>query len=826
MPKSIVVIVCLSLTNLIAQDTKSPLRVHTPSYFIDIGNPAGNKVDRGSSNTVAVTRLSGASFEFRRDGFDIHPPINKTMAEKNLKDKVVSLGFVGQLHGKDNQAVKLSHPEGSINYFIGEPSRWKTDLPAYKQLTYAQVWRDIDFEFLGFLDRLEYRVVVGPGGDPSDIFVATHGKSHQVVNRALQVEYDTGVLSFGAPIAYQTIDGTRVAVDIEYTFSNLGFSFEIAPYSPDHALVIDPVIAWSGFFGGSDSDTSKSIATDVSGNVYFAGNTSSSDFNVNGYDVTANGFSDIFVTKLDPTATNLIYSTYLGGTSSDQLGEMVLDTSGNVYLVGTSSSSSYPVTTGAYDLTYNGGDHDIFVTKLDASGSSLGFSTYVGGSLSDWGLGLALNDRASGMYVVGYSESVNFPTTAGAFDQTHNGDDDVVVFRLSSSGASLTSSTYIGGSLNDQGHAIYVDAPDIIVGGWTSSANFPTSPGAYATMAYGNVRDGFVLRMESLSALEASTYVYSEVTDVKRAPDQTIYAVGVTADGQFPTTVGAYDRSHNGADDMFVVGFGYDCDTFLYGTFVGGTGVEHSDVKLALDEDGDVYIGGGTFSTDFPVTANAIDPTANGLGDGVVVKLAADGSSLDFSSYIGGTAAERLYSIALNDCGDVYVTGRTRSADFPATFGSYNADWDPFVALIELTYKANLAPKIQARGLNDPVFTLETTGAAGPLTINWSAMPATPLTVGAQQVTMTPPPSVTTALEASVLDTDSGDTLVPNALLLVSQNPLFFDYNVDGCNNLIDLWMLFDDWHLPFPNDPDGSGVIDIKDFLYINLDDSLLFCP
>jgi hypothetical protein len=307
----------------------------------------------------------------------------------------------------------------------------------------------------------------------------------------------------------------------------------------------------------------------------------------------------------------LVYSTYLGGdTDSDGGEDIAVDASGSAYVAGDTFSSDFPTTDGAFDPTFNGGIVDAFVTKLNASGSALAYSTFLGGTSQDEGQGIGVQQGRA--YVTGNTQSTDFPTTPGSFDRTQNGSEDAYVTKLNASGSALDYSTLWGGAEQESGEGIAVD------------------------------RRG-------------------------RA-----YVTGLTDSTDFPTTRGAFDRTFNGGGrDAFVTKLNATGSRLVYSTFLGGTSGEGDDYGIAV-RFGRAYVTGSTDSTDFPTTRGAFDRTQNGNTDVFVTKLNAAGSALTYSTFLGGTSFDRGIDIALDAKGRAYVTGDTGSANYPTTQGAFD----------------------------------------------------------------------------------------------------------------------------------------------------------
>ncbi len=355
-------------------------------------------------------------------------------------------------------------------------------------------------------------------------------------------------------------------------------------------------LIYSTFIGGSSLDLGDSIALDTSGNVYLTGNTNSSTFptTAGAFDTTYNGGGDVFVTKLNVNGSALLYSTFIGGSSSDSGDSIALDTSGNVYLTGSTASSTFPTTAGAFDTTYNGGSSDVFVTKLNTTGSALVYSSFIGGAVDEYGLSIVV-DTSGDVYLTGSTESPTFPTTTGAFDTTYNGGtSDVFVTKLNTTGSALVYSTFIGGTTLETSNSIVVDLS-------------------------GNV-----------------------------------FLAGATFSSDYPTITPAFDTTHNGSSDVFVTKLNTTGSDLLYSTFIGGTGSDQSRA-IVVDPSGNIYLTGFTTSTDYSTTAEVFQPQHNGSTDAFISKLgdfSISGRSVDTS---GNPLANTAIAFS-NDCDEFMLS--------------------------------------------------------------------------------------------------------------------------------------------------------------------------
>ena len=629
----------------------------------------------------------------------------------------ISLQFLG---GNPRAVLGDERAPGEVNYFRGnDPARWRTALPRYEQIVSRELWPGVDLRLREQAGTLKYEFRVRPGARIADIGLAYRGSDGLALDNtgALLIKTDMGVLRDSAPVAYQTIAGVRVPVESRYVLNaDKGrYGFAVGSYQPDRELVIDPGVEYSTFLGGASHEFATGIAVDAAGNAYVVGTTQSPDFPTRPGSFrrtgATNNFSDVFVSKLNATGTALVYSTFIGGTNFDFGRRIAIDAAGNAYVTGQTKSSNFPTTGGAFDRTFNiancprcGIDqYDTFVTKLNAAGSALVYSTFLGGTDIDDARGIAV-DGAGSAYVIGETVSRDFPTTASAFDRVHNGAYDVFVTRLNAAGSALVYSTFLGGVQVDDGERVAVDAAgNAYAMGFTSSADFPTTAGAFDTTANGAF-DVFVTKLNPTgSALLYSTFLGGEGFDsgggLTVDAAGSAYVSGGTGSIDFPTTPGAFNTVPDGSD-AFVTKLNAAGSALAYSAVFGGTASEGAS-GIALDGAGNAWVTGGTSSADFPVTAGAADSSFNGTADAFVSKLSANGSALVYSTYLGGTLSESGNDVALDSAGDVYVAGHTYSMDFPATTGAFdtifNGDpsifWgDAFVTKIAIDSDSSTPP--------------------------------------------------------------------------------------------------------------------------------------
>jgi hypothetical protein len=624
----------------------------------------------------------------------IEPSRSSPQEQGPSRGVLLRLGFEGANRVTPQGRDPLPFP---TNFFIGnDPARWKTNVRSYREVVYEGLYDGVDLAYRATDRGAKYDFIVAPGTDVGVIKMSYEGADgiEMDADGSLLVHTTAGDVGDSSPIAYQGNDDVQCSF---VSLSLLSYGFVCDGADRSRELVIDPLL-YSTYLGGSNGgDYGDSIAIDSAGNAYVVGKTSSTDLPVTSgaFNTTySGGFNDVFVAKLDSSGGSLLYLTYLGGAGDDRGDSIALDSAGNAYVTGFTRSADFPVTSGAFDTTYNGLD-DAFVAKLDSTGSSLLYSTYLGGGTDDPGESIAV-DSAGNAYVTGLTDSTDFPVTSGAFDTTYNGSQDAFVAKLDSTGSSLIYATYLGGGSYDEGFSIAVNsAGNAYVTGYTISTDFPVTSGAFNTTG-GGQENVFVAKLDSTGgSLLYSTYLggagpeYGQSIVIDSAGNA--YVSGRTRSADFPVTSGAFDTAYDASWDVFVAKLDSTGSSLLYSTYLGGglpVGSGDYGESIAIDSVGNAYVTGFTDSEDFPVTSNAFDMTLNGNSDAFVAKLDSSGSSLLYSTYLGGDEDDRAYSIATDSAGKVYLTGYTASTDFPVTSSAfnttYNGWYDAFVVKMEL----------------------------------------------------------------------------------------------------------------------------------------------
>jgi len=550
--------------------------------------------------------------------------------------------------------------------------------------SYRDLYPGIDLTYYGREGQLEYDFVVRPGADLRRILVGFSGAEKLEVDAQGDLLLRTGpdVIRQRKPIAYQEVNGTRREIPVSYVLKGAHrVAFKVAAHDSGRPLIIDPALFYSTYLGGSIRDGGQGIAVDSAGNAYVTGLSNSPDFPTatGAFQGTLAGSFDAFVTKINPVGSApLVYSTYLGGSGDDYGLGIAVDAAGNASLTGFTNSPNFPTTPAAIQSA-PGGSADAFVTKLNSSGSALIYSTYLGGSGYDVGQGIALDSLGSA-YVTGVTSSADFPTSVAAFQIALAGSFDAFVTKLNLAGsAPLVYSTYLGGDSDDRGYAVAVDSSgSAYVTGYTTSTNYPTTPGAFQT-TYAGGADVFVAKLNPAGStpLLYSTYLGGTGQDIGQAiavnASGNAFVTGKTS-GSFPTTASAFQSTFGGGgSDVFATRLNPSGSApLVYSTYLGGSG-DDAGYGIALDGSDDAYLTGYTNSPNFPTTAGVFQTTfGGGRFDGFVTKLNPAGSApLVYSTYLGGSGEDAAQGIAVDALLNAYVTGFTGSTNFPTTSGAF-----------------------------------------------------------------------------------------------------------------------------------------------------------
>ena len=589
---------------------------------------------------------------------------------------------------------------GSANYFLGSrPGQWRTGVPLFNRIEYANLYAGVDLIYYGNQNRLEYDLVVAPGAAWRSIRLAFRGARIIAIDGGgdLRIRTGAGWITHGRPVIYQRAGSGRHEISGHYVLRGGNeVGFEIGAYDPSRELIIDPTLAYASYLGGGGDDYGHAVAIDSSGCAYVVGETGSENFpTLNPEKSSMTGNSDVFVTKWNAAGTGILYSTYIGGSNRDVGLGVAVDAAGNAYVTGFTYSGDFPITSGALRSSFVG-DSKAFILKLNPAGNALVYSTFLGGSGDDYGAGIAV-DSAGEAHVAGYTASVDFPTTTGAFQIYYGGGSyDGFLAKLNAAGSALVFATYLGGMANDTAAAVALDASgNIYVTGQTQSSNFPV---LNAVQAANSESDAFVVKMNAAGQIVYATYLggtgLNNGTGIAADSSGNAYVTGFTDAPDFPVTASAYQTANNGSYNAFVAVLNPSGSSIVSATYLGGSGPDVS-YGIALDGSGNVYIAGSTNSMNFPMQAS-VQPSYSGAGDAFAAGFNNQLTSLLYATYFGGSGSDVAAGIAVDSSGDAYFTGWTSSGEssvgLPITPGAFQpvgrGGLDAFVAKLSLSGSA------------------------------------------------------------------------------------------------------------------------------------------
>ncbi len=632
-------------------------------------------------NTTSIRFEPAGHSNWRARGLGYSFLFTDSATVLRVGDRTVHLTFPGAAKQAHYQASDQF--QASTNYFIGKTY---ASVPAYSRLHRKEIYPGIDLVYYGHGSEIEYDFEIAPGADPSRIRMRFDGADTVALNDRGEVSLQLGAgeIVQRAPVVYQKrASGEIVKIDARYRLAKDGtLRVDLGKYNRAEALIVDPAISYLAYLNGSQSDWAQSIGHDAQGNIYMAGNTWSVDFpaSSDAEQATNTGNQDIWVMKLNPTAgaAAIVYCTYIGGAVNDQVTDMVVDANGVVYFTGVTASGDYPTTANALaSVTPMGGQNHAVVTMLDpsqAGTAGLVYSTFLGGTTgTEEGDGIAVANGK--IYVTGNSTSSDFPTAA-PYQAAQVGAHDAFAVEIDPTQygvASLIFSTYLGGTEDDYGRSIAVDAAgNIYIAGVTYAFDFPTAGQAYQ-FGYAGGGDAFLAELNpGNSTLVYSTYFGGQSTDeVKKIlidPSGHVAMTGYTLSSDYPVTQLAYDTAFGGNGNAFLTIL--DLTTtqgLVYSTYLGGSG---GDVAYAMRRDakGLYYLGGYTMSPDFPVTANALAPVSlSGSVDGFISVIDPSQppfspNTLVYSSYVTGPGYQVVYGLDVDATGAVYAAGLTTSS--------------------------------------------------------------------------------------------------------------------------------------------------------------------
>ncbi|MEW6733830.1 MAG: SBBP repeat-containing protein [Acidobacteriota bacterium] len=638
---------------------------------------------------------------------------NRVTKATILRMKLLNANSSSHITGIEELPVKS-------NYLIGnDPHKWHTNITNYSKVHYENVYPGIDMVYYGNQRQLEYDFIVSPGADPEVIKLGFQGvnKLEVDIQGDLILHAEGEKIHQHKPILYQKTNRGKQIIEGHYLLkSDTEVGIQVAAYDTSLPLVIDPVLIYSTYLGGNNSENAPGsqgeITVDSLGNAYITGSTLSVNFPIasavySTYSGAGEGNfgGDAFITKLNP-AGRPIFSTFLGGSNDDHGNDIAIDTNGNIYITGATISTNFPIKDAIQPA--NAGSMDIFITKLSSAGNALIYSTYLGGSNYDRGYSIAV-DSAYGAYISGGTKSNDFPRV-NARQPDYGGVLDGFVAKLHPTGSALIYSTYMGGSAFDECYGIAIDSDgNAYITGSTMSADFDVSDYWFQPHFGGN-QDAFVFKLSPLGARSYSTFLggSDDEDGMSIAVDSLGYAyvTGNTKSDNFPVQ-NAVQGARAAGYDAFVTKLVPSGSTLAYSTYLGGNGYDFGR-DIIVDSSGNAYVSGNTSSNNFPLTGMPLQTTFGGMadiygGDVFIIELTPTGSELLYSSYLGGSNDESGSGIAVTPNGIVYVTGYTTSTNFPTAnpFQSANAgNMDGFVVRLNLANPCSTASFSEAVSFN------------------------------------------------------------------------------------------------------------------------------
>ena len=591
--------------------------------------------------------------------------------------------------GAAPKRFEAREPAGGVsNYYLAAGANgWRAGVVQYRRVRLREVWPGVDVEFYGTGAHFEYDFLIQAGAKIPELKMAFHGARRISAggDGSLLAETPSGVFHQRPPSAHQQEGDQRRRVECSYSVEGNVAAIVLGPYRQDLPLVVDPVVDYSTYLGGEGEETLNGLAVDASGNVYVTGSTNSLHLPTGGGAVQPGwgGGRDVFVAKLSPDASTLHYITYLGGAGDDRANAIAVDAGGNAYLAGY-ANTGFPATEGAYRVKCCGA----FAVKLSAGGGELLYSTFLGSGEPY----AAAVDSGGNLFLAGSAYS-GFPVTPGAAQSIFGGETDAFALKLDPTGAALVYSTFLGGNNHDRAYAIGLNAAgDAFLAGYTYSANFPATPGAYRTAHAGDA-DAFAARF----SVDGRNLVYAtllggakrdEAHALAVAANDRAYLAGITFSPNFPITPGVYGvPPASPAATGFAAAVEPAGNAVLYSTTLGAVKDYYvTRFGAALDPNGSLFVTGAA-GAGFPTTGDAIQRQPAGGTDAFVVQLSPSAASAEFATYIGGSGEDYGRAIALDSAGRVVLAGYTASTNYPAGAGSLqpsNAGGaDAFIARID-----------------------------------------------------------------------------------------------------------------------------------------------
>ncbi len=895
----VLVLVCVTTFNLIAQHDPVTPHVSPTLHFTE---------NLGQWNSIILfkAQLDGGSLFFENNGLTFNFYDKKKLKKLHmggaLQDgdyDIKSHAFNIEFLNCNKYALKEVNEPGSDyeNFFIGSnKSQWKSDVKNYHRLWYRKIYNGIDYEVISTNTGIKYSFYSKAGSDPSQIQLKYSGTDKLFLeNGALKIMLSVNEIIEQKPYAYQNINGTITEVVCNYKLNKNVLSFDFPNnYNVNYDLVIDPVLVFAAQSGSTADNFGMTATFDAAGNLYSGGTVFD-----NGYPTTLGAYSntfmgtpsagntDVVVTKYNSTGTNLLFSTYLGGTGSEIVTSLIVDAANNLFLYGATGSNNFPITFGAFDNTFNGGNYlnfvfngtefingtDIYVAKLNSTGSSLLGSTYLGGSGNDgvnhtnalityiattclgpfslteykpdslqynYGdqyRGEITLDKNGDVYIASSTRSANFPFIGG-FDNTLGGKQDAIIAKFNSGLTNLIWSSYLGGGLNDAGYALVVDdSLQVYVTGGTFSTDFPTKAGCYQTGYNGGKADGYIAKINSsgntiLKATYIGTNNYDQSYFIQLDNKNNVYVFGQSL-GNMPVIGAGFSNPNS---HQFISRLNGQLSNLNLSTVFGSGNpkIDISPSAFAVDTCGNMYLSGwgGNFIFCSPLGGMPVTPGAmqtippNGF-DFYIMALTANATSLTYASYFGGNLSQEHVdggTSRFDKKGIVYQSvcaGCGGNDDFPVTLGAWpNTPGDPNHSFNcnNGVFKFDFQPTVSKASISSntinscaPLTVTFTNGSTGYVNYQWSFGPGdTTSTILNPIKTFTVPGTYTVSLVINKNSVCYGKD--STAILIVVTSCV-------GVNEIIELENKF----MIYPNPSEGKLNISSDNYIdKINITDAL----
>ncbi|MGC9053517.1 MAG: SBBP repeat-containing protein [Candidatus Hydrogenedens sp.] len=584
----------------------------------------------------------------------------------------------------------------------------------YKAVIYKEIFPGIDLYLYEKGGNFKFDFIVHPDSKPDAISINFEtldihkqkwiSKNPEIDENIIRIVHDNVKLDFYAPCAFQWINGISHKIPIRLSYDN-GVKFYIpeSSYNPNYPLLIDPTLLAGTYLGGNNTDKIIDVKTDTAGSIYLVGETKSLNFptsagslqtNYSGGDITG----DIFIAKLNPLANYPLFSTFLGGSGDDSATAIRIDEQRNIYITGITSSSDFPTTTNAYQTTKAGG-RDAFITKINSDATELIYSSYIGGSGDESIMDFTfLPDN--NIVLTGWTQSSDFPITGSSSlnSMFSGGGLDGFLFKCNSSFQPIWSG-FIGTAGIDVCKTIVNFGGDIILSGYTSSMNFPTTQGVFQISYGGGNYDSFIMKLSGNNASTiSSSYFGGSLIDLCQAlicdSYGNIYITGETSSTNFPVSITSFQIGYGGGErDAFVSKLSPNLDQIIFSTYLGGSKTE-SGLGIELDTLSRVYVVGYTYSGDFPVIPGTLQPLYGGNQDAFFACLNPNGNTLQYSTFYGGKGEEKARSVYISNSNVMYTVGETASNLLPITSGTFQTSFgggtlDGFLACIDVSPPTN-----------------------------------------------------------------------------------------------------------------------------------------